>query len=567
MSDDHDPTADSALAGRVKQILRNAIRALEGSAGAILVPERDLPPRQGDRAGQRDPDAGHVSEVFVTIGLRARARGALYAALSGALPRAHAAMGDGERALVPLTSVLERSDGLPDAPLLNRFVVMPVAYESELLGIIAVVRSAVEFTATERRILDAFAGQVAISIENVILAERLGQQRFQAETVIEGSADGIVRVDADRRIAAFNPAMELLTGVHRWDAVGRLLPEVVDLYQPPVDDLSRDLRPLVALDQVLARAAPGAPPEERANLEAIVVARDGRRADVNLVVRLTRRRTGALGGATIYLRDVTRAHQLEQLRSAFLSMTSHELQTPVAIIKAYAESLERRYAADDHPVLGDALRAMQEECDRLSRLVANLLRVSRIEAGALALRWAPVDVGQVCRRVVRRVAPRAGPAFRFQLDLAAGVPAVPADEERIEEVILNLVDNAIKYSSHGGTITLSVVYPDARGQDGVEVRVRDQGPGIPMRELDRLFDRFYRSGSAAGSQTTGVGLGLYLSRAIVRAHGGEMWVESAWGAGATFAFTLPRTGPGQRPALPLERTFAPDAPARHGDGA
>ncbi len=560
--------SDVHLAGSIKRILRGAIRALEGSAGAVLLPADPHVRQPVARAPARPPDTQPITELFLTIGLRSRARQALLLALHRALPMAQVSAGEasGPPFSLSTSAVAETLHGLPDAPLLDRFVMVPVVGEGGLLGIIAVLRPSRAFTDVEQRVIDAYAGQVAIAIENATLTRALDAQRARAESVIAQSPDGIVVMDAERRIITFNPAMELLTGHRRADAVGHLYTDVLALFERTA---SRDLAPLLDLELLLDMPLPGAAPvgqseggtaTHRAHLDAVLVARDGRRANVSLTVTMNVDTHGTASGATINVRDTTGAHQIEQLRSAFLSMTSHELQTPVAIIKAYAETLRRRYSSFSDEVLHESLVAIDEECDRLARLVANLLRVSRIEAGALELRKSQVDLVALCARVVRRIAPRAGPTFQIRSALSPGFPPVLADQTRIEEVLTNLVENAVKYSTHGGTITIEGKYPAAPGVDEVEIAVHDEGPGIPLRELERLFDRFYRTSSAAGSNTTGAGLGLYLCRAIIRAHSGDLRVESIWGAGSTFSFTLPRNGSGQRTALPLERMLALDAP-------
>lgn len=551
------------LARGVKRVLRNAIHALQGTAGAILVPEQTLGPRDLDLALAPDAWAasieGRVPELFHTIGLRQQARRALYGALSDAMPMARAGAGQSVLPVRRLTALLESGHGLPDAPLLDRFVVLPVAQGATLIGLIAVLRAALDFTPAEERLLDAFAGQVASSIANTLLVQELVQEHDYAETAITQSAEGILGIDAKRRIVTFNPAMELLTGRRRSEAMGKPWDDVLILVAPDSGDGSGFTTIAAALADTTRLAEERTQPgrrQRRMQVEAVLVAHDGERTHVTVAASVTHEQGGTFAGATLYVRDITGARQVEQLRTAFLSLTSHELQTPVAIIKAYAETIQRRFTTMSDDVLPTALEAIIEECDRLSRLIANLLRVSRIEAGALALQKVPLDLPALIRRVVRRHAPRAGAAFQFRVDVPAGFPVVIADEGRIEEVLANLVENAVKYSPHGGVISISAHYPSVSGGDEIEVHVQDQGSGIPLRDMDHLFERFYRTGSATASRAGGAGLGLYLCRAIVRAHGGELHAQSTWGKGSTFAFTLPRTGRGDRQALPLERTLA-----------
>ncbi|MCL5947331.1 MAG: ATP-binding protein [Chloroflexi bacterium] len=171
----------------------------------------------------------------------------------------------------------------------------------------------------------------------------------------------------------------------------------------------------------------------------------------------------------------------------------------------------------------------------MSRLIENLLRVTRIEAGALPVRLVEVSLAEIAQKVADRLTPRST-QHQIKVDFPEQFPLIQADPERIEEVFSNLIDNAIKYSPNGGTVTVSgKVTPST-----VEVGVRDEGPGIPLAEQGRLFQRFYRAPGGVNRQTTGVGLGLFLVKAIVEAHGGHIWLESEWGKGSTFHFSLPR---------------------------
>jgi signal transduction histidine kinase len=227
------------------------------------------------------------------------------------------------------------------------------------------------------------------------------------------------------------------------------------------------------------------------------------------------------------------------------------LQTPIAIIKGYASTLAREDAHWDPATLRERLHAIEEEADRLNHLVGNVLYASRIQAGGLTMERSELDLSEMTRSVVRRFHARS-PDRKISVRFPAETPLVYADRGRIEEVLLNLLDNAVKYSPRGQDIRV-------RGQvtdDEVNIGVTDVGQGIPLREQERIFERFQQLDNSTSRRVAGAGLGLYICRAIVEAHGGRIWVHSELGVGSTFSFSLPRT---EKPQLPIVLFGTPHA--------
>jgi signal transduction histidine kinase len=214
---------------------------------------------------------------------------------------------------------------------------------------------------------------------------------------------------------------------------------------------------------------------------------------------------------------------------------SHELQTPLSVIRGYAELLADQAGSVKPRELRQKLGIVAEETAKLSKMVANLLDASRIQAGGLDLRLEPLDLRRLVERVVQKMTPLTG-QHRFVVGVSHDLPPVLADYERVEQVLTNLLENAIKYSPAGGTISIT----DDLTSDEVIIHVSDEGIGVPEAERDRIFSRFHRLNSRQVRQMKGVGLGLYIARAIVGAHGGRIWVEAAPGGGARFSFSLPR---------------------------
>jgi signal transduction histidine kinase len=233
------------------------------------------------------------------------------------------------------------------------------------------------------------------------------------------------------------------------------------------------------------------------------------------------------------VRDITHFRTAEEIKSTFISIISHELRTPVTLIKGYASTLRRDDAKWDRTVVRDSLAVIEEEADRLSKMIDDLLDASRLQAGGISLNLADVSLPALAQRVAERFTPQSK-KHTIVTDFPAKFPVILGDETRLDQVLVNLVSNALKYAPKGEIKISGSVQPEM-----VVVAVSDQGPGIDTRDLPHIFDRFYRSTDAA-KQTKGAGLGLYLARAIVEAHGGRIWSEPKTDPGARICFSLPR---------------------------
>ncbi len=233
--------------------------------------------------------------------------------------------------------------------------------------------------------------------------------------------------------------------------------------------------------------------------------------------------------------------EADQLKSNFMSMISHELRAPLTNIQGALEILIPPGSEPDPPTTKEMLGIIEQQSQRLVDLVEDVLRISRIQAGRLVLRPTQVEIGPLLSRVAAVFeSETANHRFRVRLDNDAA--SVWADRDRVEEILSYLLDNAVKFSPQGGTILIDV---SRRGEDQV-LSVSDPGVGIPARDLDRIFDKFHRVDSSDAKETYGHGLGLYLARQLVEAHGGRIWAESRLKAGSTFYFTLPTVSPSEQ---------------------
>ncbi|MGC9334138.1 MAG: HAMP domain-containing sensor histidine kinase, partial [Anaerolineae bacterium] len=244
-----------------------------------------------------------------------------------------------------------------------------------------------------------------------------------------------------------------------------------------------------------------------------------------------------LGQLSRTFNDMTeRLRAARQMQADFVANVSHELRTPLTAVKGTVETL-RDGAVDDPEVRDRFLETVEAETDRLIRLVNDLMVLSRADAEALNLRREPVDLPDLARGTVSRLAQQAGAkGLDLVVESPPHLPPVLADADRIEQVLVNLLDNAIKYSPTGRTVWVRLV-ADPEGK--VHVQIQDEGIGIPAAELNRIGERFYRTDRARSRAEGGSGLGLAIARALVEAHGGRLWLESGEGRGTVVTFALP----------------------------
>jgi signal transduction histidine kinase len=246
---------------------------------------------------------------------------------------------------------------------------------------------------------------------------------------------------------------------------------------------------------------------------------------------------GAISGRVFAFRDISAERAVEQMKSDFVSMVSHELRTPLTSIYGFAETLLRRDVLFGEQERETFLGYIASESARLTEIVDALLNVARLESGDLEVQVEPIDVRSLVSEVVSSLDDVGANAHRFVVELPEEPLDAEADGEKLRQVLLNLVDNALKFSPKGGTVTVA-----ARHEGGaVEIRVVDEGIGISPLEQRRIFSKFYRAGPAASETqfTGGTGLGLFIAQGLVEAMGGRISVDSVEGEGSSFILELP----------------------------
>ncbi|MDX9831936.1 MAG: ATP-binding protein [Anaerolineae bacterium] len=401
---------------------------------------------------------------------------------------------------------------------------LPLLVHGEVLGLLSIQSHGHrQFTAADQELLTAIGNQIGIAIANARLIQDAERGQATLHSVMNSLVDGLILVDRHDRITYINPCAR----------------DILEI--PGLDLLGSTLEALEG--EIAARAAQ--PAAVRVQLREAALQAEGTPAvevalthpdAATLQVRFfpIHETGGGHLGLGILLHDITREKELDEMKSRLLSTVSHELRTPLASIKGFATTLLRQDVEWDEATRREFLSIIDTESDRLSELIGNLLDMSRIEAGELAVEAEPVDLLPLLEETAAGFQMMTR-EHRIMLHVPSHLPLIMADARRTRQVLRNLIENAVKYSLGGGTVTIVVELQDGQ----VQISVADKGIGIEAYQLERIFDRFYQADSASTRAVGGSGLGLSICKAIVEAQGGEIWAESQVGRGSTFSFTLP----------------------------
>jgi PAS domain S-box-containing protein len=433
--------------------------------------------------------------------------------------------GDPERFALPeINRRLQRITKAASMGLLTG-VGLPMIAQGEVIGVIFVFRSyRGSFSVEDRNLLQSFASQAAIAAHNARLYTEVSRQKSYIDAVLESAADGIFILDPTFRFQRFNRACFRITGYTSEEVIGKKHDEVIHWVQR---------EPGLTLEEAEAGGWPLIP-QATLYSEGDLKTKDGGAISVGIRYAPTLARDGRLISIVANIRDITKFREAEELKNTFISIISHELRTPVALIKGYVGTLRRDDARWDPAVVEDSLEVIEEESDRLAGLIDDLLDASRLQAGALALEISEVNLEEIAQILTQRFRTQSD-KHTFSIEFPEDFPLIQGDEQRLTQVLSNLLSNAVKYASQGGNITVQ----GKLRSDEVVVCVEDEGPGIALEDVPRIFDLFYRSNEAS-RKTKGAGLGLFLARTVVEAHHGRMWVDERIADGARVCFSLPR---------------------------
>lgn len=400
---------------------------------------------------------------------------------------------------------------------------IPLNTHHEMIGVIFIFRSYQDsFTNNDRQLLQTFADQAAIAVFNAKLYSQVIIEKQRLDALIDSAADGIVILNPDHSIERVNDAFERIFGMPDDELRGKQHDEVIQWVKKP-DGITLELA-----------EASGWPFVNTVNLyvEGDLKRPDPPHVPVGITYAPLLTSEKRLRNIIVTVRDITHFRNADEMKATFISIVSHELRTPVALIKGYASTLRRDDAIWDKAIIQDSLSVIEDEADHLTHMINDLLDASRLQAGGLTLTRTDLSIKLMAESLSSRFQVQTK-IHKITTDFPEDFPVILADETRISQVLKNLISNAIKYSNDGN-ITIS----GRKQADNIVITVTDTGPGIDPNDMPHIFDRFYRSDKAA-RKTKGAGLGLYLARAIIEAHGGRIWINQQERQGASISFSLP----------------------------
>ena len=362
------------------------------------------------------------------------------------------------------------------------------------------------------RSINYMARQLKNNMDDIVL------EKYRIQAILSSMADGVIAVDTWGRVILVNPVIEDLFRITLAASRGKNIIRVIRN-----NDLERLLNQALENGRSIQKQIQIRDPEPR-TFQVHVIPLQSPGAD--------------RGGVVALLRDMTEIQMLEEMRSEFVANVSHELRTPLTSIRGFAETLLDG-ALEDPNTARHFLNIINTETERLSRLIDELLSLSKLENRKSMPNWQPLNVEDLIKRAVAIFKPRAREkSLKIATNIPENLPGIQGDPDMLNQVLINLIDNAVCYTQHGGEI-----YVNASTERGeLKVDVQDNGIGIPPENLPRVFERFYRVDKARSREQGGTGLGLSIVKHIVDAHRGNVQVESKVGIGSTFSFVLPLDG-------------------------
>ena len=407
---------------------------------------------------------------------------------------------------------------------------VPLQARKQQLGVLTLARTeqGPAYSADEVAFAEDLASRLALALDRARLYREV-EERSDAAWVLEHVADGVLLLDRNGLVRLWNPAAEAITFIPAGDVVGKPAADTIPGWKASVETVPVSASPNPGHDEVLI-------PIETSRGERWIAISGVR----------------FFGGTVYAFRDLTDTRRLEEIKADFIATASHELRTPLAAVYGAAQTLLRHDFALDETGRERFVSLIADESERLGRIVNEILLANQLDAGRLDLESEPFDAHDLVERVVEATRMHAPPSVTLDVEPSNNLSPVAADADKVRQVVVNLVENAIKYSPDGGRVEVGVEEQDS----SIRFHVRDQGLGVAPEDQERIFEKFYRADPQMVRVVGGTGLGLYICKELIDRMGGRIWVEPNGDQGSNFVFDLPTAevmahGEPRRPRLQL----------------
>jgi PAS domain S-box-containing protein len=401
-------------------------------------------------------------------------------------------------------------------------MMLPIKHEGAVVGVVQLMSDYVTYAEDQLELAEGMVAQMTAAVRNARLhesrlqleaaaaaARATAEERERAVHVLEAVGDGICFVDDQGVVRFWNRSAEIVTGIHRRDA------------------LDRPARDVVAVWPAIEQSVQAATSDEQPRPASLPVDLDGRELWLSFVAVRT------ADGIVYAFRDLTSEHRLEESKNEFIATISHELRTPMTAVLGAANTLLRTDVDLSPDMRRRLLQMISAQAARLAQVTERVLLAGRLDRDEVKVERMPVDVERVVRDAVSVLEPTLPQTTRIEKRLGSELTAA-GDSDQLQQVLLNLVDNAVKYAGTGATVVVST----HRDGDHIRIDVADDGPGIPLADRDRIFEKFYRADPGLRLAPGGTGLGLYICRELVERMGGRITVGSEPSTGARFSVEL-----------------------------
>ncbi len=416
---------------------------------------------------------------------------------------------------------------------IGAFCVFPMLAGEEFIGILELgLKKGIDISEGSIRLFMTIAKEASMAIQNALLFQKMSREKAKIEVVFSSISDGLLTVDSNGIVTSFNKAAEKITGYSSERVINRNCSVIFTDKHIPIEDdeeeNSFETEYFYLLNKALTQG------QFPLSAELRILTPSGESKTVEISSTLEKKESGDVSFVSVF-RDISRIRELEELRSSFIDTMSHELRTPLTSIKGYVSTLLHPRAKFSNEEVQEFLGIINDETNHLNRMINDILEASKLQRDSLIIKQQPCKISETIIELTHKL--KVNALKHTFITEIAGNPTLYGDPHQLEFVLTHLMENAVKFSPDGGQIKVNL--QAQRDNDMVTIMIEDQGIGVPDEHREKIFDLFHRVDNRSTRRIYGPGMGLYISKKIIEAHGGRIWVESKTEGGSIFAFTIP----------------------------